>query len=558
VAGTLIGAGAATFLGAGLAAAHGALLPWVSWVALAGGAAAGVLAWRASRGGRDEWGEGRRPGPWDVAALACFAAAALRQFLAVARVEDGVLTTLLPNNYGDLPLHWTYVRYLANGAAFWPENPIVAGERLRYPFGSDLLTAQLVQLGLPLAGLLTWMGVGASLLAMAALFAWGRGFAVAAFLFSGSLAVSSLLAGGGFAGSQEGIAWKNLFLALFVPQRGFLFALPAGLLLLASGRERLLRGRLGAPAWVDGLLWGVMPLFHVHTFLFVSLVLGLWAVAAGRIRAQLPALFWAVAPATWGVWQVTDGFRAASLVWWKPGWTIGDANPVAFLAVNFGLFLPLALLALARAWAGPSEHRLTLGPALAFLATLFFVMLAPWDWDNTKVMLWCYLLALPGLWDLVLARLGPRLRAVALGGLLLPGAVAVVLASRGPAGRLEILDVAEVEGVCRALAAVPVSERVATVPTFNHPVALCGHPLVAGYPGHLWSHGIRADATLASLDALLSGAPGWEERAREAQAAVLFWGRREEGRFPQSPRPWEASRPLVAEGAWGRLYRLAP
>ena len=52
----------------------------------------------------------------------------------------------------------------------------------------------------------------------------------------------------------------------------------------------------------------------------------------------------------------------------------------------------------------------------ALFAALFFVKLAPWDWDNTKVMLWCYLLVLPGLEALVLARLGVLARAAVLIG----------------------------------------------------------------------------------------------------------------------------------------------
>jgi hypothetical protein len=556
--GALAFAGMATFLAAILASAVGALRPWVSLTSLLLGGAAGVLAARRVARVAVDATEGTTPrsapGLWDAVALACFAAAAARQFLWIAYEREGALDTLLTNNYGDLPLHWTYVRYLANGARFWPENPIATGVRLRYPFGVDLFTALFAPLGPSLPGLLMTLGVFASALAAIALHAWGRAFTVAAFLFSGG--VAGLLSRSSLVTGMEE-SWKNLFLALYVPQRGFLFALPAGLLLLASGRDHLLRGGRGLPPWVFGLLWGVLPLFHLHTFLFVSLVLGFWAVAARRTSAALPALAWAFLPAAWGVWQVSDGFRAAGLVWWKPGWTMGGQNPLVFLAVNFGLFLPLALWALARGLRERSPHLMTLAPGLALFAALFFVMLAPWDWDNTKVMLWCYLLVLPGLEALVLARLRAPVRAAVLLGLLLPGAAAVFLASREPKPRIEILNLAETDGVCRALAGFPPGDRVATVPTFNHPVALCGHPLVAGYPGHLWSHGIEARSIQRDLEGLLGGEPDWRERAERVGAKLLFWGAREAREHAFSPRPWEGTRPLVAEGTWGRLYRLA-
>ena len=67
----------------------------------------------------------------DGLALAAFGAVSVRQFGWLVFERDGSLLTLLPYNYGDLPLHWTYVNHLASGASFWPVNPILAGERLR-------------------------------------------------------------------------------------------------------------------------------------------------------------------------------------------------------------------------------------------------------------------------------------------------------------------------------------------------------------------------------------------------------------------------------------------
>ena len=226
------------------------------------------------------------------------------------------------------------------------------------------------------------------------------------------------------------------------------------------------------------------------------------------MRAALPTLAWAILPATWSAWQVTDGFRAASLVGWKPGWTIGAQNPLVFLLVNFGLFLPLALAALVlAARERRREELLVIGPALAVFGALFLVRLAPWEWDNTKVLLWCYVAALPAIGSLVLARVAVAWRAALVFGLLFSGAVSVLGASLGRGPRLEVLNLAEHEGVCRALAGLKAT-RVATAPTFNHPVALCGQPIVAGYAGHLWSHGLDARAVQQGLDTADAGGGG--------------------------------------------------
>ena len=532
----------------------GALAPLVSLAGLTVGIGIGIAAARSSAHTAD--GEGR----WstlDVAALAAFAAAAWCHFGRIVFERDGALLTPLPYNLGDLPLHWTYVQFLAGGAAFWPENPILTGERLRYPLGVDLLTAALVQLGAPLRLLLPAFGLGCSALAALALHRWARALAVAGFLFSGGLAGFELLWTARLEDYQATLAWKNLFLALFVPQRGLLLGLPAGLLVLWSERERLLRRGRGLPKWVAGLLWGALPMIHLHTFLLVSVVIAVWAVGAGAVRRASGPLLWALAPAAFSVWEVTGGFGVASLIGWQPGWLSGPGGPIVSLLLNFGVFVPLALVALAVAWRERRrEELLLLGPSLALFAALWFFRLAPWAWDNTKVLLWCYLLALPAVESMVLRRLPTLARGAAVFALLFSGAVSVLAASLGRGPRLEVLDLDEYGGVCGALADVPRSERIATAPTFNHPVALCGHPLVAGYAGHLWSHGHEASEVQHRLSRLMRGAPGWREEARRLRARLLFWGSRERVAYGDSLRPWEESTPVLAAGAWGGIYRL--
>jgi hypothetical protein len=540
-----------------LAWAFGSLRPAIGVASLLAGVGASALAARAV-GARPN-GEGPWPGRGsrllDALALAAFGAVSVRQFGWLAFERGGSLLTLLPYNYGDLPLHWTYVNHLASGASFWPVNPIFAGERLKYPFGVDLLSAIFVQLRVSVPVVLVVVGLCGAALAALALRRWGGTLAVAGFVFSGGLAGWRVLLTGQVADYQSGVDWKNLFLALFVPQRGFLLALPAGLLLLWSWRRRLLRGEPALPAWVEGVVWGTMPLVHLHTFLFVSILGAVWAYGSRRVRAALPALAWAFLPAAWSVYQVTDGFRAASLVGWKIGWTIGGRNPLVFLLVNFGLFLPLAFAALV---VGIRERRreelLVLAPALAVFAALFVVRLAPWEWDNTKVMLWSYVAALPPIGTLVLARVRAAWRAALVVGLLFSGAVSV--AGAWPERmRLEILDEAEYTSVCRALEGLR-TDRVAVAPTFNHPVALCGRAIVAGYAGHLWSHGLDAAPVVARLERLMRGAPGWREDARALGVSHVYWGPREQQAYPDSTQPWREATTLVASGSWGALYRL--
>ncbi len=536
----LIFVAVATLAAGLLSSLHGSLVPWIGGVGLAIGLVAAVFAARATHLAPAE------PAPpierWEWGAWALFAVVAVRQFGWLLFHDGGIVRTPNAYNYGDLPLHITYVEALARGVAFWPENPVFTGERLRYPIGMDLWNALLLQIGVPLALGLKATGLAASALLAVTLRRWGRGIAVLAFLLSGGL-------------DAAGLAWLNLFLSLFVTQRGFLFALPAGLVLLVSWRERLLlRTGPGLPPWVEGVLWSALPLFHLHSFLLLSVIVGLWTLARGRWRASLAALAVAVVPASLGVYAVTDHFRAASLLGWAPGWVI-EARPVLpFLARNFGLVIPLAVLLAVLAARRRPQWRLLVWPAVAIWAALFFVKLAPWAWDNTKVMVWCYVLLLPAAAEWLL---GLRLewRAAVLLLWLWPGSLTVWQHTVALRRDLEVYRAADQAELCPVLAGLPADARVATRPTFNHPVALCGQPIVEGYAGHLWSHGIDSRAVDADLKVLMLGQPDWRGAARRLHARWLYWGRGEAGEFAGSSQAWsEGAR--VLSGPWGRLYSL--
>ncbi|MES2571766.1 MAG: hypothetical protein V4710_17150, partial [Verrucomicrobiota bacterium] len=87
---------------------------------------------------------------FEWAAIILFALFSLRAFLWLIFRDRDVIRVLSPNNLGDMSLHITYIRQLANGAALWPENPIYAGAKLTYPLGIDLFNSLLTLLGVDL------------------------------------------------------------------------------------------------------------------------------------------------------------------------------------------------------------------------------------------------------------------------------------------------------------------------------------------------------------------------------------------------------------------------
>jgi len=83
-----------------------------------------------------------------------------------------------------------------------------------------------------------------------------------------------------------------------------------------------------------------------------------------------------------------------------------------------------------------------------------------------------------------------------------------------------------------------------------------GRKVVAGYEGHLFSHGIDYRDQMARLERLLRAEPGWQQEAQRLRADYLFWGAMEEERYGQATAGWAAEAPIVAQGAWGRIYDL--
>jgi hypothetical protein len=311
----------------------------------------------------------------------------------------------------------------------------------------------------------------------------------------------------------------------------------------------------------------------VHTFLALSLVLVfLFLCGNPPMRGQLVTLVAsALVPATFFVWLVTDYFHARSIMAWHPGWVMSDhefGRPsfLLFWWDNFGIFAPLMLGLFGftgwRAWQrnlSPGkpvpEEIAFLAPAAVIIMIALLVKLAPWEWDNLKVMVWAYFIILPYLWrDLIRPLLLPARAALCLalfgsGFVSLFGGLAVGRPGFGFASR------AEVDAIGVVTASLPVRARFAAFPTYNHPLLLQGHNLVLGYAGHLWTQGFSNYGVLNDrLNRLMLGQGDWLNEARGLGARYIFWGREEKEHYPASTRPWEKVITPFAAGDWGAIY----
>jgi hypothetical protein len=645
----------ATICGLFIGMIFGGLSSTVAWFALLLGAAFALLGYFQTADpklpaetldhGQSPFYKYRKLPIWILAGI--FTIFAVRSFAWLLFVDGNDLKIQSPVNLGDLGLHLTHIRFFANGVRLWPSNPIYTfSEHLRYPAGIDFFNALLLKTNVDLIRGLVWVGLLASMATFYALYRWGSAFAIAGFLFNGGLAGFQFLKDFKFIDYQDVnmIAWKSIPLTMFVTQRGLLYAIPAGLTLLWHWREKYFsvsedrsalaelppgehsRGRL--PFWVELSLYASMPLFHVHTFIALSIALVCLFVAGDpQVRGDvLTLLLSAIIPATFFVWLISDHFKAGSVLELHPGWAQNEGEfkmPFfRFWFFNFGILVPLALtlvgMLVAQLWKSSGSRKFELAGAVAlaavtfgawdlckrgftllpltilflgvvlllgaafciflngyrweqklpkeiafvFAGTVIFIFFfsiktAPWIWDNLKVGIWAYFIVLPFLWRYLIMQWELPIRAavcfaffasgfVSLFGGLAAGKTGFGFAQRG-----------EVDAVDFAVRKMPLEERFAAYPTYNHPLLLNGRKVVMGYPGHLWTQGFDDyGKTQDMLTKLMQGAQNWRDLARTLHVRYVFWGREEKTNYPSSSRPWEKTAALAAAGNWGAIFDL--
>lgn len=556
-----------------------------------------------------------RPWVWLMAGI--FAIFAFRCFCWILFIDGAEYRIQSPFNLGDLSLHLTYINNFASGVPLWPDNPIYVFSKIRYPAGTDLFNALLTCLGMDVPRGLVWTGLLACAATCFAFYRWGGCFGIAGFLFNGGLVGFQFLRTYQFLDYQDipSIAWKSIPLTMLVTQRGVLYALPAGLLLLYHWRAKYFApnqaptianppkgasdgGPVATPVpapsgplpfWLELSLYAIMPLFHAHTFLALSIVLAvifLFGPASNR-REILTLVASAFIPAAFIAWLITDHFHAGSVLAFQPGWVQGDGeflrpfshspknfgvlNPfvnfLEFWILNFGFWIPLVLALIGwiclrtfkngvpRSFELPESTVFVLAACVIFLLA-FFVKTAPWGWDNIKIIVWAYFIILPFLWSELLARWPVILRALVCVALFGSGFATLFGGMKVGRPGFGIIDRANMDAVGVTVRKLPAEARYAAYPTFNHLLLLQGRKVILGYPGHLWTQGFSYSAYHEKLTTLMQGTGDWKATARFFGARYLFWGQEEKTHFPQSTRPWEKESKLVATGAWGAIYDL--
>jgi hypothetical protein len=401
------------------------------------------------------------------------------------------------------------------------------------------------------------------------------------------------------------LRWGNSLTTLFVPQRSILFGMPLAILVFgqwwaAIGRQEeasaAVRGGQSSAAMAPalesresktksrmifaGICAGLLPLIHAHTFLVVMAMAVCFSVLfrsawrswalffAVAVPLSLPEVFWLAH---------TGGVQARSYLGWQPGWDHGGHNVLWFWFVNAGPFI-LALLAALLSYPfmprpGADGDRLRPSPGLALPPRLIrfyapfilcflvpnLVKLAPWIWDNIKVLYWWYIASVP-LVALLLAKwweLKSRWRWLA----------PVAFASMTLAGGLDVLRVITAateqreftpEGIAIARdisAQAAPQARVLHAPTYNTPVFLTGRRSLLGYPGWMWSRGLDYGQRYSDIQRIYSGEADAGALLRQYGVDYMLVGPEELAAFRVDERFLSQYKKLAEAGPY-RLYQV--
>ena len=269
-------------------------------------------------------------------------------------------------------------------------------------------------------------------------------------------------------------------------------------------------------AFLVGLLAGMLPLIHVHSLFVLFVVCAFlfffrtenwraWiAFGVGVALVAVPELLWSLTGSASNLSKFIEPHF---------GWDSGDENFIKFWAKNIGFFAPVLIggliLLLTRKTETDdnetdpksqipnpkSDDLLIFYLPFAFLFLISNTMkLAPWEWDNIKVLIYWFVgslpfaaLALVWLWEK-----GAALKALAaacLIALTLSGALDVWRTISGQVNyKVFDKDAVKIAELIKQKTAP--NAMFLNAPTYNSAVVLTGRRSLMRYSGHLASYGI--------------------------------------------------------------------
>ena len=399
--------------------------------------------------------------------------------------------------------------------------------------------------------------------------------------------------------SQE-FRWGNSLITLFITQRSLLLGMPLTLIALGglwkvfamdNPQRKKLVDLLVSPLFILGLLAGMLPLIHLHSLLVLFVVTAFllimrpakWqefaAFGVGVCIITIPELIWSI---------TGSATRAGEFFAFYFGWESAQSNILWAWLKNTGIFIPVLLAGLYLYYkhgdetggvdkptkghkksqkkdvpAIVADHRVSLLLFYIPFAFLFVlanvVKLAPWEWDNIKVLIYWMVGSIP----FVVFAIAWMWRQNTIGKVASVIAIFVLIASGGldvwrtvsRQHNYRVFDPDAIKIGERLRIATPPHSLFLNAPTYNTAVVLSGRLSLMRYPGHLDSHGIDYKERENDVKQMYRG--GLAARHLFEKYGIEYVLISPEERRSLSPNEsFFASFPLVAESGEYKVYKV--
>lgn len=421
-----------------------------------------------------------------------------------------------PMLYGDTAVHVAYTTKIAY-AAFPPDNPLFANTPLVYPYMPHLTSALFIHFGLPLRLALyvpqfffvvamlvllikfirkfcSWQG---TLFAITVFFL-GQGWGIIPFIKSW-IARESFVAftqrvGDLTHNDTYGMQFANILTGVLIPGRSMVPGMVIGLIIvLIVLTQRHLRYKT---TLILGLLLGLLPLWHTHSFIYIFITLGWWMVfsmhgsLSDKIKHILLILGLTSVISLPVAINIFERASETSFIYLISGWMRGEENIVTFWWRNSSLLIPVVILVLIKQ---------NLRDRIFFISSFLVFFIAnivsfqPLAWDNIKLLAWVMIF-----WSILIGRGYDMLGKSNYGKKLIFSLIFVL----GMISGIFSLSIPFSESlVLYSQSDIELAEWVKnntnpkdiflTQQEHNHPVSnLAGRSVYMGYQGTLWTYGI--------------------------------------------------------------------
>lgn len=515
------------------------------------------------------------------------------------------------NNLGDLPFHLGAIFGFTDGGNLPPQNPSFAGAKFSYPFIADVVTAGFMKLGTDVQSAMVVQDIAwaFSLLVILERFV----FRLTGDRLAGKIAPWLLFFSGGlgfiwFFGDYwaqgkglfdflnnlpkdytigDEFRWGNSLITLFLTQRSLLLGMPLTIIVLQKlwtwfertnekETEKVGRGdgaagiltELRLVPFLVGLLAGTLPLVHLHSLVVLFVVATFLLLLDSRnwrtwISFGVGVAIIAVPELLWSITRTAT--RTSEFFEWFFGWDKGETNFVWFWFKNTGLVIPLiaigVYLFLERRVTDHNANKLWhfYLPFLFLFIISNVAKLAPWQWDNIKVLIYWFVGSLPFIayaisWLWQKRSYFAVIAAACFVSLILSGALDVWRTMSGQI-KTRVFDPDAVRIAEQIKLKTPANALFLNAATYNTAIALTGRESLMRYPGHLSSHGIDFASREADVKKMYAGGAAADQLLAKYNVDYVLVSQEETSSMSVN-NDYFNKFPIVAEAGNAKVYKV--